>query len=122
MPTVPDVVLPVLNEAENLPWVLERLPPGFRAVVVDNGSTDGSAEVATERGATVVREPKRGFGSACWSGLQACEDEIVCFMDCDGSFDAKELPTVADPIIAGDADLVLQRDVPPGMAPNRPPS
>lgn len=64
-----DVVLPCLNEAEALPWVLERIPPGWRALVVDNGSTDGSDRVARAFGATVVHEPRRGFGAACHAGL-----------------------------------------------------
>src|SRR5918994_28670 len=63
---MPEVVLPVLDEAEALPWVLSRMPAGYRPIVVDNGSTDGSAEVAAAHGATVVSEPRRGFGAACW--------------------------------------------------------
>ncbi|MEV1170500.1 hypothetical protein [Nonomuraea sp. NPDC049784] len=59
-----DVVLPCLNEEAALPWVLGRMPPGFRPIVVDNGSTDGSARVATEFGAMVVTEPRPGFGAA----------------------------------------------------------
>jgi glycosyltransferase involved in cell wall biosynthesis len=102
-----DVVLPVLDEAEALPWVLGRMPDGFRAVVADNGSTDGSADVARAHGAHVVVEPRRGFGAACFAGLQAAEAEVVCFMDCDGSLDPRELPLVADPVAAGRADLVL---------------
>ncbi|MEU1096424.1 glycosyltransferase, partial [Streptomyces sp. NPDC005877] len=65
IPTTVDVVLPCLDEAEALPWVLARIPEGWRAVVVDNGSTDGSAELARALGATVVREARRGFGAAC---------------------------------------------------------
>lgn len=60
-----DVVLPCLDEAEALPWVLDRIPPGWRAIVVDNGSTDGSADIARALGAHVVTEPVRGFGAAC---------------------------------------------------------
>ena len=74
---------------------------------MDNGSTDGSDEVARTAGVLVVNEPQRGFGAACWSGLRAATDDIVCFMDCDGSFDGADLPLVADPVLAGDADLVL---------------
>lgn len=104
---MPDVILPALNEAAALPWVLTRMPAGYRAIVVDNGSDDGSAEVAARHGARVVREPVRGFGSACWAGLQAAEDDTVCFMDADASFDPGDLPSVAGPIERGDADLML---------------
>jgi len=104
---VVDVVLPVLNEAHALPWVLSRMPEGFRAVVADNGSTDGSADIATTHGATVVHEPRAGFGSACFAGLQACRADVVCFMDCDGSLDPADLLRVAGPVQAGEADLVL---------------
>ena len=102
-----DVVLPVLDEREALPAVLGALPPGYRAIVADNGSTDGSGELAASLGATVVREERRGFGAACYAGLVAAEADVVCFMDCDGSLDPGDLPRVADPVARGDADLVL---------------
>jgi glycosyltransferase involved in cell wall biosynthesis len=102
-----DVVLPVLDEREAIPWVLERLPAGYRAIVVDNGSTDGSADVARSLGATVVSQPIKGFGSACFAGLSAATSEIVCFMDCDASMDPGLLPTVADPVAAGTVDMML---------------
>jgi glycosyltransferase involved in cell wall biosynthesis len=102
-----DVVLPCLDEAAALPWVLGRMPDGYRAIVVDNGSTDGSADVAAAHGAEVVHEPRRGFGSACHSGLLAATADIVCFMDADASLDPVELPEVVD-LLAG-ADLVLGR-------------
>jgi glycosyltransferase involved in cell wall biosynthesis len=101
------VVLPVLDEAQALPWVLGRMPAGFSPLVVDNGSTDGSAEIAAALGAHVVHEPRRGFGSACWAGLVASSAEVVCFMDSDGSLDPRELPRVADRVASGPADLVL---------------
>lgn len=104
---MPDVVLPVLDEVEALPWVLGRLPAGYRAIVVDNGSTDGSGDLAAELGALVVREPQRGFGAACFAGLRAAEANVVCFMDADASLDPVQLPTVADPVADGRADLVL---------------
>ena len=104
---MPDVILPVLNEAEALPWVLSRMPDGYTPLVVDNGSTDGSAHCAARLGARVVTEPVRGFGAACWAGLMASAADIVCFMDCDGSLDPRHLPEVARPVITGQADLVL---------------
>lgn len=106
-PVVADVVLPVLDEAAAIPWVLERMPNGYRPIVVDNGSTDGSAEVARRLGATVVSEPSLGFGAACAAGLAAATAPVVCFMDCDGSLDPADLPAVAGPVLDGFADLVL---------------
>jgi glycosyltransferase involved in cell wall biosynthesis len=104
---VVDVVLPVLDEREAVPWVLGRMPDGYHPIVVDNGSSDGSGSVARELGAEVVDEHWRGFGAACFAGLQAATAEVVCFLDCDGSLDPRELPTVAGPVTAGAADLAL---------------
>ena len=102
-----DVILPVLDEAAAIPRVLRSLPFGYRPIVVDNGSTDDSAAVARNLGATVVSESRRGFGAACYAGLVAATADIVCFMDCDGSLDGAYLPGVADPVVAETADLVL---------------
>ncbi len=104
-----DVVLPCLDEAGALPWVLGRMPAGYRPIVVDNGSADGSADLARALGAYVVEEPVRGFGAACHAGLLAATAPVVCFCDCDASLDPDELPRVADPVLGGDADLVLGR-------------
>ncbi|MEJ7789262.1 MAG: glycosyltransferase family 2 protein [Thermoleophilaceae bacterium] len=106
MPAV-DVILPVLDEAQALPWVLERMPAGYAPIVADNGSSDGSAELAESLGAKVVTEPRRGFGAACFAGLQVAEADTVCFMDCDASLDPGDLPLVAGPVLSGTADLVL---------------
>lgn len=118
---MPCIVLPVLDEEGALPDLLAALPAGYHAVVVDNGSTDDSVAVARRAGAEVVGEPTRGFGAACWSGLLAARpaDGVVCFMDADGSFDPAQLPRVADPVLAGDSDLVLGRRRPttPGAWP-----
>jgi glycosyltransferase involved in cell wall biosynthesis len=75
--------------------------------VVDNGSTDGSGELAASLGTRVVVEPVPGFGAACFAGLTAADSDVVCFMDCDASFDPRELPRVADPVLAGAVDLML---------------
>jgi glycosyltransferase involved in cell wall biosynthesis len=104
-----DVVLPCLNEASALPWVLSRMPSGYRPIVADNGSADGSAAVAASYGARVVHVPQRGFGAACHAGLLEASSEIVCVMDADASFDPGDLPAVTGPVLAGDADLVLGR-------------
>jgi glycosyltransferase involved in cell wall biosynthesis len=102
-----DVILPVLDEAQALPIVLGALPDGYRPLVVDNGSQDGSAELAARLGAEVVSEPRRGFGAACFAGLRHATGEIVCFMDCDGSLSPQQLPAVAAPVAAGRVDLML---------------
>jgi glycosyltransferase involved in cell wall biosynthesis len=115
---VPDVVLPVLDEAEAIPWVIERMPSGFTPIVVDNGSRDGSALKARRMGARVVDEPRRGFGAACYAGLEAATDDVVCFMDCDASLDPAELPALAGPVAKGEAELMLGARTPqPGAWP-----
>ncbi|MET8695433.1 glycosyltransferase family 2 protein [Streptomyces bauhiniae] len=115
-PTPPavDVVLPCLDEAAALPWVLARIPAGWRAIVVDNGSTDGSAEIARALGATVVREERRGFGAACHAGLLAATADVVCFCDCDASLDPGLLAPFVEEVRACEADLVLGRRRPQG--------
>ena len=117
---MPDVVLPTLNEAAALPWVLGRIPPTYRPIVVDNGSTDGSGDLARSLGATVIEEPVPGFGAACFAGLTSATADVVVFMDCDGSLDPRDIPYLAHPVLAGDADLCLGERIPaPGASPSR---
>jgi len=104
-----DLVLPCLNEAAALPWVLERLPAGVRAIVVDNGSTDGSAEVAARLGATVVECAVKGYGAACHAGLEAASAEVVAVLDADASLDPRQLVRVTGPVESGRLDLVVGR-------------
>lgn len=102
-----EVILPVLDEAGAIPGVLAAMPAGFAPLVVDNDSRDGSAEIASAFGARVIHEPRRGFGAACFAGLQAAQTDVVCFMDCDGSLDPAQLPLVVKPVALGELDLCL---------------
>jgi glycosyltransferase involved in cell wall biosynthesis len=107
-----DVVLPCLNEAGAIPWLIARMPAGYRPIVADNGSTDGSARIAADLGATVVIAPQRGFGAAVHAGLLAATSDIVCVMDADGSFDPLDLEIVASPVRDGAVGLMLGRRAP----------
>lgn len=104
-----DVVFPCLDEAEALPSLLAALPDGYRAIVVDNGSTDGSAAVARAAGVTVVSEPRRGYGAAVHAGLMVSTAEVVVVCDADGTISPAQFPAVVAPIVAGTADLTIGR-------------
>ncbi|HEX2901906.1 MAG TPA: glycosyltransferase family 2 protein [Jatrophihabitans sp.] len=108
------MILPCLDEAEALPWVLGRIPAGVRAIVVDNGSADGSPQLAAELGATVVSCDRRGYGAACHAGLEAATAELVAFCDCDSSIDPAPVLDFAAPVLADQADLVIGRRRPRG--------
>jgi glycosyltransferase involved in cell wall biosynthesis len=103
------LIIPALNEEESLRGVLAKVPREsvMEIVVVDNGSSDGTANVARQGGARVVKEESRGYGAACWAGFKATDGEILVFMDGDGSFSPAEIPKLTRPIRLGDADLVL---------------
>jgi len=107
-----DVFLSCLYAAGALRWLLTRMPAGYRPIVADNGSTDGSAQIAADHGATVVNVPQRGFGAACHAGLLAASSEIVCVMDADGSFDPLDLEIVTGPVRDDSIDLMLGRRAP----------
>lgn len=107
-----DVVIPALNEEESIALVLEALPREWvrRVVVVDNGSEDATADVARAGGATVVREERRGYGSACLRGLEELSTDppsIVVFVDADFSDFPEELPRVVAPIVNDGVELVI---------------
>lgn len=110
------VILPALNEAESLPLVLADLPEVGHVIVVDNGSSDGTDDVARRLGAIVVEEPQRGYGSACLRGLTALDElitdrspaiDVVTFLDADYSDHPEMLPQLVTPILDDDTDFVL---------------
>ncbi|HEV8384303.1 MAG TPA: glycosyltransferase family 2 protein [Candidatus Acidoferrales bacterium] len=118
------VIIPALNEEAAIGPALDALlgivchPESAAAdegslnsqvIVVDNGSTDRTAQVARAHGAQVVHEPHRGYGSACLAGMAALAPDVtvVAFMDGDGSDDPADLPRLLEPIVRGEADMVL---------------
>ena len=108
-PSTVDLVLPCLDEALALPTVLGGLPAGYSALVVDNGSVDGSAAIARSYGAIVIREDQPGYGAAVHAGLAACSAEIVAVMDCDGSIDPADLAVLVAEVAQGRSDLACGR-------------
>ena len=102
------VVIPCLNEAESLPIVLAAMPVGYRPLVVDNNSTDGTAEVARAHGADVVRETRPGYGAAVHAGVVAATTPVVAVLDGDGSLDPAALPGMVAELDRG-ADMVVGR-------------
>ncbi|MGA5461733.1 glycosyltransferase family 2 protein [Mycobacterium sp. NPDC050041] len=109
MPDCPvTVVLPCLNEAASLPGVLSALPSGYRALVVDNNCTDGTADIARSHGADVVAEARAGYGAAVHAGVVAAGTPVVAVLDADGSLDPRELPALVAALDRG-ADMVIGR-------------
>jgi glycosyltransferase involved in cell wall biosynthesis len=103
------LVLPCRDEAPALRRLLPAVPPGFAVVVVDNGSTDDTAEVARGLGATVVRETLPGYGAAVHAGVEAATGDYLAVMDGDGSFDPEDLLPLLDQVRRGEADLATGR-------------
>ncbi|NOX57678.1 MAG: glycosyltransferase family 2 protein [Planctomycetes bacterium] len=111
------VLIPALNEADNMPVLLPRLVElGVGAIIVcDNGSTDDTARLASAHGATMVaHEPTPGYGAACYAGIEALalvpnsdRIDVVAFLDADLADDQDRLPQLVEPILQGDADIVI---------------
>jgi glycosyltransferase involved in cell wall biosynthesis len=102
-------IVPVWNEADVIGRVLDEVPRDCvdRVIVVDGGSTDGTREVAQRHGAEVVRQTRRGYGAACADGAQAAGPGVLVFLDGDYSDPPADIPRVVEPILRGEADLVL---------------
>lgn len=103
------VVIPALNEESAIGKVIAAIPTWVDAIVVsDNGSRDRTADVARNAGARVVREPQPGYGSACLAGIVALPRcDVIVFLDGDYSDHPEDMPGLVDPIISGQAELVI---------------
>lgn len=115
-PTEPvcDLILPCRDEAAALGDLIPAVPDGFAVIVVDNGSSDGTADVASRLGAHVISEPVPGYGAAVQAGVTGSRREWVAVMDGDGSFDPADLEPLLEEVRAGRADLAVGRRRPTG--------
>jgi len=117
------VIIPALNEEESIGQVLAALPSGVteEIIVVDGGSSDGTAAIGRAGGARIIHESRRGYGRACAAGVAAARGDVVLFLDADGADDPGQIPDLLAPILAGRADMVLgsrlAEEIAPGAMP-----
>lgn len=118
------VIIPVLNEEESIAAVLGDIPADLDAeiLVVDNGCTDRTIPIARARGARIVVAERRGYGAACYAGTLAASGDILVYLDGDYSDYPEEMTALIEPLVAGEADLVLgsrlaRGDLPPEAMP-----
>ena len=103
------VIIPALNEAASIGKVITAIPKWTdEIIVVDNGSTDKTCDVANEHGAQVITEPHRGYGQACLAGMAAVEHcDIIVFLDADFSDYPEEMDLLVEPIARGQVEMVI---------------
>lgn len=103
------VILPALDEEASIGQVLAEIPASVvdQVIVVDGGSTDNTVAIAKAAGATVIHEPRRGYGRACATGVHAAQGDVVVFVDADGADDPAQIPELVAPLTQGLADMAL---------------
>lgn len=103
------VIMPALDEESAIGGVIASIPPWVdEVIVIDNGSRDCTAAIASAAGATVVREGRRGYGAACLAGIdRARRGTILVFMDADASDDPADMAALVDPVVRDEADLCI---------------
>jgi len=103
------VIIPAFNEEEIIRFVIDRIPSKgiYEIIVIDGGSGDQTVEIAEACGATVLHEHRRGYGRACATGVAHASGKIVVFLDADGADDPKKIPELINPILDGQAEMVL---------------
>ncbi|MBP9114718.1 MAG: glycosyltransferase family 2 protein [Acidimicrobiia bacterium] len=107
-----DLILPCLNEEKALPWVLSRVSKNINAIVVDNGSSDNSIEIAKSFGAKVIECEQPGYGAACHAGLLAASAQTIAFCDCDATIDPSVIDLQAVAVQEQTIDLAIARRIP----------